>query len=510
MSKDLKRLIWTMVLTFNLILPIGINAQTRQVVLEYIKVNGETLEGDDRSDVYISSNDTITFGYRCDSDGTDKTPFLFRLRTKFDGQENVQTLNTTSLTYSGLSDGDYFLSIDAFGNKWTANPAILVFHVNNKQASMRRELKHLRSEVGKLDSLKKDSTASIISINGIDFVSVALGFLISLLLFGIVLVVIRKNQKPNDDKQLTPSGKQDMSQDTISISKEQHDRLVAENSNLRAEISALRGQIDAMQTRGDELIKQNNELKETVERLNKSQKEFEELQKQKDELFAIIIHDLKNPVALVKSLVELLRSYDLTVNEQKEIINDIFETTTKIVALSQEVTKILALESSSLNMKYETVQINEIITSVHHRNQIAANNKSIEVLLDLSEIVPESSMDPQKIEEIIDNLLSNAVKFSHKNGQVRIKSHRSDDNIVVEISDNGLGLSEDDIKQAFQRGGRLSAQPTAGEPSSGFGLWIVKKLVEAHRGRVWVKSALGKGSTFAFSLPIVIENTSEE
>jgi signal transduction histidine kinase len=263
-------------------------------------------------------------------------------------------------------------------------------------------------------------------------------------------------------------------------------------------------------TRGDELIKQNNELKETVERLNKSQKEFEELQKQKDELFAIIIHDLKNPVALVKSLVELLRSYDLTVNEQKEIINDIFETTTKIVALSQEVTKILALESSSLNMKYETVQINEIITSVHHRNQIAANNKSIEVLLDLSEIVPESSMDPQKIEEIIDNLLSNAVKFSHKNGQVRIKSHRSDDNIVVEISDNGLGLSEDDIKQAFQRGGRLSAQPTAGEPSSGFGLWIVKKLVEAHRGRVWVKSALGKGSTFAFSLPIVIENTSEE
>jgi signal transduction histidine kinase len=75
-------------------------------------------------------------------------------------------------------------------------------------------------------------------------------------------------------------------------------------------------------------------------------------------------------------------------------------------------------------------------------------------------------------------------------------------NAVIEVSDNGLGLSEEDIKRAFSKGARLSAQPTNGEHSSGLGLWIVKKIVEAHHGRVWVRSILGKGSTFAFQIPV--------
>jgi len=114
-------------------------------------------------------------------------------------------------------------------------------------------------------------------------------------------------------------------------------------------------------------------------------------------------------------------------------------------------------------------------------------------------------MDVQKIDEVLDNLISNALKFSHEKGTVRIRTHKQDSNILIEISDNGLGLSEEDIKEAFQRGAKLSAKPTQGEPSSGLGLWIVKKLIEAHKGRVWVKSTLGKGSTFSISLPIVKE-----
>jgi signal transduction histidine kinase len=102
----------------------------------------------------------------------------------------------------------------------------------------------------------------------------------------------------------------------------------------------------------------------------------------------------------------------------------------------------------------------------------------------------------------LDNLISNAIIFSHEKGQIRIRAFKQDSSIVVEVTDNGLGLSEEDIKEAFQRGAKLSAKPTQGESSSGLGLWIVKKLMEAHNGRVWVKSTLGKGSTFSITLPI--------
>jgi len=286
------------------------------------------------------------------------------------------------------------------------------------------------------------------------------------------------------------------------VTKDEFDRVLYENGELKAEIASLRGQIDALNARGEQLYKENKELQSNLLKLEKSKSELEELQRQKDDLFAVIIHDIKNPASLIKSLVELLTSYDLTATEQQEIINDIAQTTSKIVALSQEVSKILSLEGTKLNLNFDTANLNDIIKDVYQRNQIAAKNKSITMFTDLMEGLPDGEFDVQKIDEVIDNLVSNAIKFTPNGGTVRIKSSKELNNLVVEVSDNGLGLSEDDLKNTFKRGAKLSAQPTAGESSTGLGLWIVKKLVESHKGRVWVKSALGKGSTFAFSIPM--------
>ncbi len=286
------------------------------------------------------------------------------------------------------------------------------------------------------------------------------------------------------------------------VPKQDFDQLQSENGDLRAEIAALRGQIDALNVRGEQLSKQNKELQGNLSKLENSKSELEELQVQKDELFAVIIHDIKNPASLIKSLVELLTSYDLTAVEQQEIINDIAQTTSKIVSLSQEVTKILSLESTNIHLEFDTASLNDVIKDVYQRNQIAAKNKSINLFTELMEKLPDAEFDPQKIDEVVDNLVSNAIKFTPNGGIIRVKSGKELNNLVVEVSDNGLGLSEDDLKHTFKRGAKLSAQPTAGESSTGLGLWIVKKLIESHKGRVWVKSALGKGSTFAFSIPL--------
>jgi signal transduction histidine kinase len=489
----------------------------RRVVIDGIVVNDNSNYTKEFSDIVISSKDSIIINYHCQSTG-ELTPFIFRITIKNEKESYSRTLNTRTVTYNNLPEGTYDFIIEAFDPKsdWKAAPGLVQFRVNNREASVRKELSDLRNKI-KADTAKIATAPNPSSGKGLDFISMMIGLLIGSGCFGIIITVINSQKKGKSDEEQKPETNKKFSRNnymqeknSVSIPKDQHDQMLMENSNLRAEISALRGQIDAMQTRTEELRKQNIELKDTSERLLKSQGEFEELQKQKDDLFAIIIHDIKNPAALIKSLVDLLRSYDLTATEQKEIIEDIFETTAKIVSLSQQVSRILSLESSSIRLDFEQVQINEIVKDVQRRNTIASQNKSIEVMLDLQQELPEVLIDPQKIDEVLDNLLSNAIKFSQKGGKVRLLTKLSDDEIVVEISDNGLGLSEEDIRLAFQQGSRLSAKPTGGETSSGFGLWVVKKLVEAHHGKVWVKSVLGKGSTFAFSLPYRLAGNMDE
>lgn len=285
--------------------------------------------------------------------------------------------------------------------------------------------------------------------------------------------------------------------ETLSI-----DALASENQILRDELAKVRLQIDRMFIRTEDLTKENRELTEMVQKLTDSKSELEELQSQKDALFGMLMHDIKNPAGVIKSLVDLLNSYDLSASEQQDVIKNISETTNRIVSLSQEVSRMLALESGKLTLRLDFYHPLDIVNSIFRCNAHNAKNKNITIQIEIPKELPEIQCDGQKIEEVVDNLLSNAVKYSHAGSEIKIRSFEKNGGVVIEVCDNGQGLSQDDIKKAFARGAELSARPTAGEHSSGLGLWIVKKMIEAHNGKVWVRSVLGKGSTFSVHLPM--------
>lgn len=477
--------------------------ESRRVVIDRITVNGKTIPKPEFDDIVIFPKNEISIDYHLDiKQDEELDPFVFSIEYKFGDQKFVDQISATNISYAPKEESDYYLTIGALAKAWVAKSAKIEFTVNAKEARLRQELNDLKNERSAKDDSnrmkkkkgKSDSTTSII-------IGVVVGIGTMAL---IVLFFMLSNKGKFKKRNSNSAGVFSMDNNSSQLLRNQDiEKIIEENNNLRAEIAALRGQIDAMHSRGEELKKQNKDLSEKVERLSNSQKEIVDLQQQKDDLFAVIIHDIKNPAALIKSLVDLLRSYDLTATEQQDVIEDIFETTTRIVSLSQEVTRILALEGTKLHLNMTMCDVNEVIKLVYRRNQIAADNKQIEMLHELDANVPKTMFDEQKVDEVIENLLSNAIKFSHKGGQVRVKSKVEEDQIVVEIADNGLGLSQEDINNAFQKGTRLTAQPTANEPSSGFGLWIVKKLIEAHGGKVEVKSTLGKGSTFIVQLPIV-------
>lgn len=474
-------------------------ANNAKVVLDGIKANGIALESLNSESLVFAEQDNIEIIYHLQTDIEDKTPFRFLTTLKYQDQEYSSPTNTTSKLFSDLKENNYELSIAALDptNKLNAAPLLLKFRVNNMEVKLRKELAAIKNKITKADSIIANTKPSVVNeatSSGLDYLTVLVS------LFGGILIAIIgiyvKNKVLNINIRTTTMDEQ--------IDNTANEALSKENNDLRKEIDALRAQIDNLNNRSQELVAQNKELKEKADKLSSFNTELEELQKQKDDLFAMVIHDIKNPAGLIKSLVELLNSYDLSAVEQKEIIEDIVTTTNKIVTLSQEVTKILALESSAMHLNLDDYDISEIVKDVSKRNSIAANNKQIEILTEYKD-TPFIPVDAQKVDEIVDNLLSNAIKFSPKGGKIKVAIKKAGDFVEVSVKDNGLGLSQEDISKAFQRGVKLSASPTANEHSSGFGLWIVKKLVEAHKGRVKITSALGKGSTFTVMFPLVQE-----
>ncbi len=474
----------------------------RNVTLDFVKVNGKLLEKEDLELLVVGRNDSISFFYHLDTkDTTLRTAFIFRIFIKNSKDSSSYTTNAKNVNFKNLPEDDYNFRIEAFDprNKWNAEPLKINFKVDDKISGLYSELKDLRNKVQK-SSITAEIKSKRDFTRILDVISIALGFVVGLIVFFVFYFVAKR--KSNFKKDLQIDIKPGIYNNIVALEKIKYEQILLENSNLRAEVSALRGQIDALNSRTDELRRQNQELKDKVERLSRSKDELEELQTQKDELFALVIHDIKNPASLIKNLVELLRSYDLTATEQQEIIDDILETTSRIVLLSQEVSRVLALESSVISLNLETALFNNVIQDVVAFNTPAAKNKNIEIFTDYDDKIEELKIDVNKVREVTDNLLSNAIKFTQRGGEVRISTRLEFGKVVVQVADNGLGLSEEDISRAFQRGARLSATPTNDEPSSGLGLWIVKRLVESMQGRVWVVSALGKGSTFSFTIPI--------
>lgn len=467
-----------------------------------ISVNSKLIDKEASEDIVIKSSDTITFRYELKgSANIANESFYYRVVLKNQIDSSFIVTGSATAPYVSLNEGNYEFTVNAFGlrESWLAKAETIKFRVNNRVAALLETIEAQSKKIEDLKAVLKPEKPT--GLAAFDLISILIGLLVGLVVGAAISMIIIKLITPKTNNKYNKGAKMS-NQDSIVISKEEYNKLLTENSNLRAEIAALRGQIDAMQSRAIEMKKQNKDLEESLAKISSSKDELEKLQSQKDELFALIIHDIKNPAALIKSLVDLLRSYDLSAVEQQEIINDIAETTSRIVSLSHEVSKILALETSKLILDIQPAQVSEIVSEVVRRNQVAANAKSLTMTSDIVANLPDAEVDVQKIEEVVDNLVSNAIKFTQQGGKIHVRAFVENKTINVEVSDNGLGLSETDVRNAFQRGSRLSAQPTSGESSTGLGLWIVKKLIDAHNGRVWVKSTLGKGSTFAFAIPL--------
>ncbi len=236
--------------------------------------------------------------------------------------------------------------------------------------------------------------------------------------------------------------------------------------------------------------------------LKKARDDLRHLAEDKDELLGILAHDLKNHLAGMRLSAGLLAdAADALGPRQATLIENIQQSTDRMLAFVKE---FLANQSAErLALTPGPVDLVALVEAMAQRHELAAAAKDITLRTDIE--VPSAFVhaDAEALGQVLDNLVSNAVKFSPPSTTVTLTVTPPVAGFArCSVQDEGPGFTADDQERMFRRYGRLSARPTGGEPSTGLGLSIVKRLIESLGGRIALETVPGRGARFSLTLPL--------
>jgi signal transduction histidine kinase len=188
----------------------------------------------------------------------------------------------------------------------------------------------------------------------------------------------------------------------------------------------------------------------------------------------------------------------------KFILGELHRYAQGMLTMVNDLLDVAKIESGDLELHLAAVDLVELIEHALRLNRLGAEKKSISIECVYEKPSIPIVVDPGKIEQVLANLLSNAIKYSPPGSSVSLSARRSETDVLVSVQDHGPGISAEGQARLFQPFGRVGSKPTAGEKSTGLGLAICRKIVEGHKGSIWVESSPGQGSTFFFSLPVTV------
>jgi signal transduction histidine kinase/GTP-sensing pleiotropic transcriptional regulator CodY len=242
-------------------------------------------------------------------------------------------------------------------------------------------------------------------------------------------------------------------------------------------------------------------LKERAVALEKAYEEISELSRFKSELLQNVSHELRSPLTFVKGYVELMREGYMgsLTPEQAEALEVVSEKADLMTRLVEDMIALQRIEIEKL--KLEPVSLEEIARFAVRSASLMARNAGIEFKLEIPPNLPPVMGDKNRLVQVFDNLINNAIKFSPNGGTITIRLKDIGEYVQAEVEDTGIGIPEDKLDKIFERFYQVDSSSKRKFGGMGLGLAIVKSIVEAHGGKIWVKSQLGKGSTFYFVIP---------
>lgn len=265
--------------------------------------------------------------------------------------------------------------------------------------------------------------------------------------------------------------------------------------NIRNYLKELQLVRTTMEENAHKLLEVNIKMEESEQKLIK-------LNANKDKFFSIISHDLKGPFTGLLGITEMLvEDYDdFSDEERKELILGLHKSTKSGYELLEGLLEWSRVQRGAIEFQPQAINLSIICDSVVELTRPNAVRKNIELVSDI-EINETAFGDENMVNTVIRNLVANAIKFTNSGGMVKISSKKEENFVKVCISDNGIGMNEEDRKKLFRIEIHHTTVGTNKEKGTGVGLILCKELVEKNNGKIWVESELNKGSTFCFILP---------
>lgn len=276
------------------------------------------------------------------------------------------------------------------------------------------------------------------------------------------------------------------------------------NTNLEKIVVARTAQLTQMNT---QIEKKERKLKETIA--------FDQL---RTEFFANLSHEIKTPINLISSVIQLLelemKSNEISLSSVMDRrLNILKQNSNRLLKLTNNLIDVTKIDCGYLKLNLQNCNIINIIENITLSVADYIKNKNMELLFDTTTEEIITAIDPTMIERIMLNLLSNAVKFTNPGGKIIVNITNSKKEIILSIKDTGIGIPKDQLDLIFNPFRQVNKSLTRSHEGSGMGLSIVKSLVNMHQGTIMAKSKHNKGSEFIITFPIKklpsIENTSE-
>jgi len=228
---------------------------------------------------------------------------------------------------------------------------------------------------------------------------------------------------------------------------------------------------------------------------------LKELERARKDFVANVSHELRTPLAAIKGYVETLLEGAWREEVALSFIQVIQRHTDRLTRIVEDLLTLSRIEARGFKMESEQTPISDLIDDVFDVVKESASKKKITLLK--GDLAPTLLLraDPKHLEQVLINLLDNGIKYTPEDGTLEISVTERKDEFLFAIKDNGIGIPKEDLPRIFERFYRVDKGRSKELGGTGLGLSIVKHIVQAHHGRAWAESQLGKGSTFYFTLP---------
>jgi len=227
------------------------------------------------------------------------------------------------------------------------------------------------------------------------------------------------------------------------------------------------------------------------------------LERVRRDFVANVSHEFRTPLTAIQGFAETLLAGAMDDPQHRErFLAIIVEHSRRLARLTEDLLELSKMDADRLELEIRRVSVSQLIEGCLETTRHRAQEKELELAFQKTDRVPDIAGDRRRLAEVLQNLLDNAVQYTLSRGKITVSAKVSETEVVVTVSDTGIGIPKADQSRIFERFYRVDAARSREAGGTGLGLSIAKHIVEAHGGRIWVESELGQGSHFHFSAPI--------